>query len=344
MRGVRAISPLREGMRTTSPIRGDDRARQFEYSHGATYRVIHDDGVLIRKTIDLTSDVLENLAVNEEVEQSSECKKYDVGGGGALTRMPVIHGSVHGWITATAEEVGGPCFVEKVHPSGSNDATTFKRKWRVIVDGLVVRKGPHIESQKMNVFDIGEIVEQAGDQLVIDGITRMPLLGGGWISVSSEAVGGVPYLEMVTGDAPQYEVLFDCQARKTVSLESPLIQTYYTGSIVEQRAEVTLEDGIVRIQLTDGTWITKSTETIGGVCFLRALCPEEKLVIESPKVEVLEEEDSLPAKSNLRAGAKEFEPMASGNSPTAFYAAESANAHANSFVGFQGAKYPPRNP
>lgn len=187
--------------------------------------------------------------------------------------------------------------------AGSQRGTWWRNRG---LDGLdvIVREQFILSSPELFKVPPGHYVLQGGPVEIFvsgpaSGLTRMPVMPRGWVTVDASSVGGPLYLEKVK--AARWKVVFcsgsskgDIVVRGGVSLDTEEVAVLTCGTIVEQRgpSEVT-EEGIVRMPISFGEgigrepssssapprtrsgWVTCDARAQGGPVFFEPVPPEE---------------------------------------------------------------------
>lgn len=169
---------------------------------------------------------------------------------------------------------------------------------------VIVRELFSLKSAEIWRYPPGHYVQQSGPCEVFvtgaaQGLTRMPVLPRGWVTVDASTVGGPRYVKQVR--RPLWVVVFrsgnekgDIVVRKEVVLESDEVAVLMHGTTVEQVGpQVKLDDGIVRMEISfrsDPTknyaatrgWVTVDAKSQGGPMFFQPVeCDDdEDLVVE----------------------------------------------------------------
>ncbi|CAN0000655.1 unnamed protein product, partial [Heterosigma akashiwo] len=135
------------------------------------YRVVGKGGATVREGYSVKTQIVQTLPYGSVVEVS------EVKGLRACILFPV-----QGWASIGTEN--GYVILDKINQ---------RPRYRVIFeDGIPVRAGANIEkSRAVRHLAYGEIVEGTGKIQNYDGVERIELVGGGWISKNIREDGGV---------------------------------------------------------------------------------------------------------------------------------------------------------
>ncbi|CAM9376432.1 unnamed protein product, partial [Heterosigma akashiwo] len=135
------------------------------------YRIVGKGGATVRQGYSIKTELVQTLPYGTVVEVS------EVQG----LRACIVH-PVQGWASLGTEK--GYVIMDKI--------TQYPR-YRVIYEGgITVRSGPNIDkSRQIRHLSRGEVVEGTGNIQKYDGVERIELVGGGWISKNTREDGGV---------------------------------------------------------------------------------------------------------------------------------------------------------
>jgi len=142
---------------------------------GSWWRVHNQLGedLLVRDGVSLRSAQLRRVGPGELVQQAGHARNLLSGNAKGCVRLPV---RPVGWVTADATRSGGPKYLVRASVP----------RWRVVYcpdngrnkqeGGVIVREDEALGSDEVTVLHRGDVVEQAGPNVIRpDGIVRMPV-------------------------------------------------------------------------------------------------------------------------------------------------------------------------
>mmetsp|Transcript_7209 Transcript_7209/g.9395 ORF Transcript_7209/g.9395 Transcript_7209/m.9395 type:complete len:182 (+) Transcript_7209:45-590(+) len=134
------------------------------------YRVVGKSGATVREGYSVKSKIVKTIPCGTVVEV------VEVQG----LRVNLVS-PVPGWASLKTEK--GYVIIDKI---------TGKQRYRVIYpDGIPVRSGINIDkSQPMRHLAYGEVIEGTGRLERYEGVERIEVVGGGWISKNTREDGG----------------------------------------------------------------------------------------------------------------------------------------------------------
>eukprot|EP00746_Dinoflagellata_sp_MGD_P125868 gnl/MRDRNA2_/MRDRNA2_60742_c0_seq1.p1 gnl/MRDRNA2_/MRDRNA2_60742_c0~~gnl/MRDRNA2_/MRDRNA2_60742_c0_seq1.p1 ORF type:complete len:208 (+),score=35.30 gnl/MRDRNA2_/MRDRNA2_60742_c0_seq1:58-681(+) len=193
-----------------------------QHEEGAFWRVRGGlqemDKVMVRQAMDLQSPIVHELKPGAVVQQSGPRQTLPNGLAQGVVMMLIREPK--GWVTVSAEAVGGIAYLERFelaepqqedHAShgdsceGGNDRLdtsaddVIGAAWKVIFPVVKLRETCELTSPELpGEFTEGSIVVQSGPIREVEGgILRMPVQPRGWITLDATKIGGPRLLERI---------------------------------------------------------------------------------------------------------------------------------------------------
>lgn len=119
--------------------------------------------VIVRGGVSLLSCALRRVSAGGLVQQAGRARALQNGRAKGCVRLPV---KPSGWVTADASRAGGPKYLVRAGAP----------RWRAVHDGgVIVRAGEALNSSEVATLHRGDIVEQAGPEVLAGEIVRVPV-------------------------------------------------------------------------------------------------------------------------------------------------------------------------